>query len=209
MKKISLTAGLIAGLLTAAAPAQAALPIYGAPGTENPVNYSFVAGNTGQLRAWFTGASAGYTSFLGAIVGGVDRGLGFSNQGTALGQLHNFGAITAGQSIQFYIFVQNTGETFTNNGVNNPDGVQHVFFAQPYTGGDFGIPLSPSTPGSYFGFEDLTGGGDFDYNDFTFVARTGGIPEPATWAFMILGFGLIGGAMRQTKSRQSVRVRFA
>lgn len=35
------------------------------------------------------------------------------------------------------------------------------------------------------------------------------VPEPATWAFMILGFGLIGGAMRSAKSRQTVRVRFA
>lgn len=36
----------------------------------------------------------------------------------------------------------------------------------------------------------------------------GGVPEPATWAFMILGFGAVGGAMRR---RQSVAatVRFA
>jgi PEP-CTERM motif len=43
----------------------------------------------------------------------------------------------------------------------------------------------------------------------SFRVLTGGVPEPATWAFMILGFGLIGGAMRQAKSRQSVNVRFA
>ncbi len=34
----------------------------------------------------------------------------------------------------------------------------------------------------------------------------GGIPEPATWAFMILGFGLVGAAMRR---RQKAAVRFA
>ena len=34
----------------------------------------------------------------------------------------------------------------------------------------------------------------------------GAVPEPATWAMMIMGFGLIGGAMR---SRKSVKVRFA
>jgi hypothetical protein len=34
----------------------------------------------------------------------------------------------------------------------------------------------------------------------------GAVPEPATWAMMIMGFGLIGGAMR---SRKAATVRFA
>ena len=38
-----------------------------------------------------------------------------------------------------------------------------------------------------------------------------GVPEPATWAMMILGFGLVGGALRtaNTRRRQKVAVRFA
>ncbi len=35
---------------------------------------------------------------------------------------------------------------------------------------------------------------------------TGGVPEPTTWAMMLLGFGLIGGAMRR---KQKVAVRYA
>ncbi len=35
------------------------------------------------------------------------------------------------------------------------------------------------------------------------------VPEPATWAMMIMGFGLIGGALRSAKGRQTTRVRFA
>jgi hypothetical protein len=40
------------------------------------------------------------------------------------------------------------------------------------------------------------------------ITLSNAVPEPATWAMMILGFGLIGGAMRQAK-RQTVRVRYA
>lgn len=32
----------------------------------------------------------------------------------------------------------------------------------------------------------------------------GGVPEPATWAMMILGFALIGGALRQQKARRTL-----
>jgi PEP-CTERM motif len=41
---------------------------------------------------------------------------------------------------------------------------------------------------------------------------TGAIPEPASWALMILGFGLVGGALRSANERRrksSVRVTYA
>ena len=126
---------------------------------------------------------------------------------SALGELYNFGGITAGQTIKFYIFVNDTGDTFTNNIADNSDGVQHLYaLLGGYTGGDFGIPLSALRPGSYFGFEDLNGGGDFNYTDLQFIARTGAIPEPAAWALMIAGFGLVGGAMRR---KAKVRVAYS
>jgi hypothetical protein len=31
------------------------------------------------------------------------------------------------------------------------------------------------------------------------VGNPGGVPEPATWAMMIAGFGMVGGAMRSTR----------
>ncbi|MFM9828693.1 MAG: PEPxxWA-CTERM sorting domain-containing protein [Sphingomonas sp.] len=37
------------------------------------------------------------------------------------------------------------------------------------------------------------------------VSVTGAIPEPATWAMMIVGFGAVGGAMRTRRSKVSVR----
>jgi hypothetical protein len=34
------------------------------------------------------------------------------------------------------------------------------------------------------------------------------VPEPATWAMMLLGFGALGGMLRR-RERQSARIRFA
>ena len=37
------------------------------------------------------------------------------------------------------------------------------------------------------------------YDDFTFDASDGAVPEPSTWAMMLLGFGAVGFAMRRRK----------
>jgi hypothetical protein len=41
----------------------------------------------------------------------------------------------------------------------------------------------------------------------TIVKEVAGVPEPTTWATMILGMGIVGGAMR--RSRQKARVRYS
>lgn len=37
----------------------------------------------------------------------------------------------------------------------------------------------------------------------------GAVPEPSTWALMLVGFGLVGGAMRSAKRRQTLSVSYA
>ncbi len=48
--------------------------------------------------------------------------------------------------------------------------------------------------------------GNFVVSEFVLdaIAGPGGIPEPATWAMMIAGFGLVGGAMRRKSSLAAV-----
>ncbi len=41
------------------------------------------------------------------------------------------------------------------------------------------------------------------------VSIGGAVPEPATWAMMLIGFGFVGGAMRIAKRRQKVTVSYA
>lgn len=187
-----------AAMLVGASSAQAVIPVYGSPGTENPVTYTFTAAADTNVTAFFVGGDAGFTSTIGLLVNGVDRGItGLNNQSSVPGQTLDFGTVAAGDVLTFFLNVQNTGLTFFSDTALNPDNINHVFSAD-YSGGDFGIPA-----GTFVGFEDLLGGGDFDYNDhqYVFVFEGGGnpnpVPEPATWAMLIAGFGLVGAASRR------------
>src|SRR5262249_14005520 len=82
----------------------------------------------------------------------------------------------------------------------NSDGAQHIF-SQHYVGGDFGIPA-----GQLVAFEDLPKSkSDFNYHDEVFVFTNvgvgthGGIPEPMTWALLIVGFGASGAMLRRSR----------
>ena len=51
--------------------------------------------------------------------------------------------------------------------------------------------------------------GGLGYDDFTFGPSAGGsVPEPASWAMMLFGFGSLGRALRR-RSQASARIRFA
>jgi hypothetical protein len=62
----------------------------------------------------------------------------------------------------------------------------------------FGGTQNPAFGGSgtHFAMDNLSFG----------IHSGGGVPEPATWALMMVGFGLVGASMRR---RQSVRVTYA
>lgn len=66
---------------------------------------------------------------------------------------------------------------------------------------------------STFRFDDLPTGLSFSSASGQLLSAvgvpptTGAVPEPATWLMMILGFGLVGAAMR--RPRREVRVRYA
>ena len=84
------------------------------------------------------------------------------------------------------------------------------------------VPVSPSMP-SDFAFSaalpgltsrfllytvDAARGGNVGLSNLTFetMSVAGGVPEPATWAMMIAGFGAVGGAMRRrTTGRKLAR----
>lgn len=61
-----------------------------------------------------------------------------------------------------------------------------------------------ATPGQlHFGVTD----GVFEDNTGSFTLSITSVPEPATWAMMVLGFGMVGFGLRYRRTRQSVRVK--
>lgn len=63
--------------------------------------------------------------------------------------------------------------------------------------------IDPASSGKW-DTSDIPGGHNLSH--MLFFGTFSGVPEPATWGLMILGFGLVGGAMRR---RQTISLRYA
>jgi len=67
-------------------------------------------------------------------------------------------------------------------------------------GSSFTVVVPVAATRLYFGFADgfaLTGPASFYNDNGGFVTVTTSVPEPASWALMIGGFGLVGAALRR------------
>lgn len=135
-------------------------------------------------------------------------------------------------------FANNVGvdaTTFYSGIPNSTTGGQDITFAGLFnydpTLGDLLVDIahSGSDAGLYSSYEgsevglaqrvysfEASGDGSVTSPSYTIATRftTGpvvaaAVPEPSTWALMLLGFGFVGGAMRTTKRRQKVTVSYA
>lgn len=80
-------------------------------------------------------------------------------------------------------------------------------FAQDYSNKFNGTTYGPVSGygccGDAFQFSNAASGYVADnasgsaYTNYAFIESTGAVPEPASWALMIIGFGLTGAAMRR------------
>lgn len=174
------------------APVLAVPDIYPNPGVEAPVT-SFSAGIDGVLVAWFTGAAGGFTNVAGVRINGIDGATGLNNQTTAYGTQFVMGNVHAGDALVFFIDVLDTGDRFYSDPTLNTDQVNHTW-TKSY-GGDAFVPA-----GFNLAFEDLLGGGDFNYFDHSFVIGVrppGSVPEPGTLALIVASLGVLVSVMRR------------
>jgi hypothetical protein len=167
------------------------------PGTEG---FLVIAG-ANAIIAKYEGNSAAYSNDLWLVNTGT---FVFNNHLNAVGDTVDLGTFAAGTELLFRLHVNNTGfDYFTGPASRNPDSHTHARVQSDW---------QPGT--TLVSFEDLYNG-PFDYNDLSFsftntIGRDGGaLPEPATWAMMLLGFGLVGGALRSAKRRQKLKASLA
>ena len=168
-------------------------------GSENVQTYSLMASSTGDLVAYFAGSGAALANQLGLLVNGVSTGLvGLNNHASAIGESFNFGHVEAGDVLTFVDFVTGYATWYSDPALNGGNG-NHIFSTTPAAGEAF----AGSPAGTYVAFEDLTFPySDFNYFDHAFVYTVAAVPEPSTWAMMVLGFAALGslGYRRQSKA---------
>jgi len=169
-----------ASVLAIAAPASAALVV-----NDSTIGQTVIVQSTDDVIARYVSQTARLSSnlFLDGRAGVI-----FNNQTTPVGTTVNLGSFAVGTELVFRIEITDNGNIFrTGPASRNPDNRFHA--------------ASNTDAGETFvGFEDVLGGGDRDYDDlvfaFTNVAAAPGVPEPATWGLMLVGFGMVGAGLR-------------
>jgi Domain of unknown function (DUF4114) len=188
-----------------------------------------------EVKAYFIGEGAGYRNQLGVTVTGntqiadtilfddivcltdecsANKNYRGSNQASAtvdkgglkIGEVANLGVIKAGSSLDFWLnqdgFGVNNATRWYGDTAKNSDGKQHLM---TYEYGNYLV----------LAWEDLTGGGDLDYNDVVFAVDVGeanlkkiseesGVkqtPEPAT-AAALLGLSALASRVRRKRNAQ-------
>jgi hypothetical protein len=160
---IFLSAAAALSLFSTEAAAQVATACFDvnapAPGTDGA--QIFLADDA-SIHIKYCGGSAGFTSDL--FLAPDTTTIIATGHVTPEGAIVDLGARAQGSELEFLIYVQNTGDTFhMGPPFRNPDG---AFHARVLT-----LPIDGLNTEYAVGFEDLFGGGDNDFNDFTFIVR--------------------------------------
>ncbi len=130
---------------------------------------------------------AGSTGNFGVVLGGGVANFTFarpaSRFGFLLGSLDTYNGLTVN-------YANGTSQTFAGSGITGGAG------ATTGSGGGFVTIRQDAGDPRITGVSFSSSQNSFEFD----TLGVGGVPEPTTWAMMILGFGVVGGAMRRRKT---------
>ncbi|WP_298668262.1 PEPxxWA-CTERM sorting domain-containing protein [uncultured Sphingomonas sp.] len=201
------TAGMAA---SSAASAAVLFDFSSAPGNIGPT-HTYTSGGLSVTASGFN-PSGSPIDLFGKNFGGDENGIGLAGAlDNEIATGFGFVQLDVGQLlgkvslIQFFTGSTTNGETWNVYG--------------SHTAGSYsGSPLISGTTEEIY--NALPGLGTYKYYDFVSSGYSGdtphnfligglsvvpSVPEPATWALMILGFGMIGGTLRRRRATTSLR----
>ncbi len=199
---------------TAYAPAQTYIEDFSTrgPGTPNSTGTPDLAtftssfGGASPVSGTFSGFQLGLPSSYGnngALYGGA---YGSTQYGVVRGDA----TLTLSKGVSYFglwaaaLDQNNTVELFSGttslgsyNLVQTIGSLGQAYYGNPNNGGDGGEPFAfvnfaSTTPITSIQFHQSGGGFEFDN-----ITLAGAVPEPASWALMLGGLGLVGGALRR------------
>ena len=115
---------------------------------------------------------------------------------------------TLGNTVALY-----SGDTLLGSFALKPllAGASNAYYGNPnsnFSGADSSEPFAFFNFDSTAGFDriDITqnGGGGFELDNVTIGNTPGAVPEPASWALMIIGFGATGALLRSSRRKKAV-----
>ena len=155
--------------------------------------------NTGKLITGFTVEYTGEQWRLGQTNRGADR-LDFAYRVGTSQQALNLGGFTDVDALDF-VAPNTTGAQIRNGNL----AANRRFISGNVGGLKVGRGEVLTLRWSDFNIKGLNGVTEVSddalgIDDFTFTPVLAAIPEPATWAMMIAGFGMVGGTMRRRRT---------
>jgi PEP-CTERM motif len=158
-----------------------------APGITNTTTGSVFTGS-GSVGGQYAAPAGTGSGVYQAVQGGATSTFTFANP---LGKFSLYwGSIDTYNTLEFLNAANTVVGSFT--GGSFPPAAGNQVLANSNRRITFGFTAAEAVTKVRF----KSGSNAFEYDTLAIA----GVPEPATWAMMILGFGLIGGAMRSRKA---------
>jgi hypothetical protein len=126
------------------------------------------------------------------------------------------GAVSASQALLDQVFVDGGSGQFDTDpsltfGCGDPDNCYATIPYDVFNGGFYANEAWNRSTTDFSNVSltglvnfDLTGLNDHVFARFTYVGTAGSVPEPSSWAMMLLGFGAIAIAMRRRRRIQAL-----